>query len=198
MTVQLQMPPWHAEFKEELKEELTEQHWLNLGQRFGRELVGLNYSRSQHMWAVGDWLVQGEDMVFKNRTRAAVRQRAAGLTGYAPRTMAMAASVARRVEPSSRVEGLSWWHHLVVASLERQHHAVWLTRAAENMWTAARLRQELVSAGLTSRRRARPATTRLVTELLKLRRDDLPGEMVGQLAGWWAREFGEGRRPPPL
>src|SRR5437660_11341628 len=85
--------------------------WYDIGGQLARRRRHLDRTGSQQMWEVGDWLVAGEDDVFKHLNRRRVRELAAGVTGYARHTLTMAASVARKVEPSRRVGGLPWWHH---------------------------------------------------------------------------------------
>jgi hypothetical protein len=171
-------------------DELTERGWDHIGRRFRLQRVGLEQNRSVQMWAIGDWLVRGEDCLFRNRKRAAVRTRAAQLTGYARRTLAMAASVSRKVEPSARVETLTWWHHLAVAKLAHEDQIDWLERALHGEWTATNLRRELADEGLTNVRGTRNPVRSLLMELVKLRGDDLSGEMRAELTAWWTREFG--------
>ena len=146
------------------------------------ELMG---SGSRHMWEIGDWLVDGEDHVLRHMKRIKVRELAASITGYSAHTLKMAVCVARRVEPAIRVDGLSWWHHLLVAWLEPTDQVDWLTRAAEEGWSVDNLRARLRDAGLILRPRSAAHVRRLITELVKLRRDEIPAGLVEELARWW-------------
>src|SRR5205807_8955249 len=105
-----------------------QQRWYEAGDQLARGRRQLDSTGSRQMWEIGDWLVAGEDDVFKHLNRRRVRELAAGVTGYARHTLTMAASVARKVEPSRRVDGLTWWHHLAVASLDPDGQTDWLVR----------------------------------------------------------------------
>jgi hypothetical protein len=166
----------------------TEEDWTEQGRGFALRRIGFDYRQSQQMWAIGDWLVQGEDCVLRSKKRSAVRLIAAELTGYSQRTLAMAASTSRRVDPDVRVDGLTWWHHLTVARLGQAEQATWLTRAAESRWTVAELRRQLEAQGLATRRSAGRRAGPLLARLVKLRRDDLTGELVDVLSDWLRRE----------
>jgi hypothetical protein len=165
---------------------LGERAWWELGSRLAQQRAEIAGQGSQHMWDVGDWLVAGEDDVFRRMKRVKVRELAADITGYSQRTLKMAVSVARRIDPDVRVAGLSWWHHLLVACLDRDGQVDWLTRAAEEGWSAARLRDELRGAGMIARPRSRTHVQRLVTQVVKLSREEIPDQMVEQLAYWWS------------
>jgi hypothetical protein len=142
------------------------------------------------MWAVGDWLLEGEVHILKGKKRSKVRELAAELTGYSTHTLTMAASVARKVDPSMRIDGLSWWHHLAVAQLASEEQARWLVRAAEDDWSVARLREELRD---SSPMTARPSMTRradwLVSQLVRLTRDEIPDGVLTELHRWWQHEI---------
>jgi hypothetical protein len=175
---------------------LTEDSWMRAGQELGRRRTQLGVTRSAQMWMVGDWLLAGEDRVLRNKKRSATRDAAARLTGYSKHTLTMSASVARKFDPSRRVDGLTWWHHLTVAGLEPDQQTHWLTNAAEGDWSVARLRDELRAAGRTRTdarsRRARAA----VRGLTRLSRSEIPEPILAELRGWWLREMGgEGRGP---
>jgi hypothetical protein len=167
--------------------QLSQESWRSVGRSLADRRSGLRGSASRQMWEVGDWLVAGEDVLFRNLNRTRVRQLAAELTGYSRHTLTMAVSVARKVDASVRVDGLSWWHHLCVADRPANEQMEWLTRAAEEGWSIAMLRAELRRQGGSGRaRRASPRrANRVVRDLLTLRREDLPEELLEQLRRWW-------------
>jgi hypothetical protein len=141
------------------------------------------------MWEVGDWLLAGEDDVFKNLNRSRVRELASEVSGYSRHTLRMAVSVARKVDRSVRVDGLTWWHHLCVADGTSDEQRHWLTMAGEAGWSVPRLRSELGAAqraedSARHSRRASRRIARVVRDLLALRRDDVPDELLSQLRQW--------------
>jgi hypothetical protein len=171
--------------------ELSKDAWIETGRRFGRERLGHQRAGSQMMWEVGDWLVGGEDRVLRHEQRQSIRELAAQLTGYAKHTLSMAVSVSRKVPPSMRIEGLSWWHHLVVANLQPEQQTEWLTQAAEQEWTVRKLRHELRAGRprpTQSRAVSRPGD-RLVKRLVGLKRDQISDSFLEELATWWQREM---------
>lgn len=170
---------------------LTAEAWCQIGVALAQRRAQITGMGSRQMWEVGDWLVTGEDGAYRHLNRLRVRALAAEITGYSRHTLTMAVSVARKVKPTVRVDGLSWWHHLAVAKLPEAEQARWLARAAEEEWSVRRLREELATSGDTARR-VRPG--RLVGELVKLRLSDLPEPARAELRRWWERETGE--RPP--
>src|SRR5262245_59221539 len=99
---------------------LTPESWRAVGEQLARQRGSLSHAGSRQMWDVGDWLRDGEDEVFKRLNRSRVRAMAAVLTGYSLHTLGMAVSLARKMDPSMRIEGLTWWHHLAVARLDSQ------------------------------------------------------------------------------
>jgi hypothetical protein len=162
-----------------------EREWCELGGRLARRRSELVGQGSMHMWEIGDWLAEGEDRVFRRMKRVKVRELAAGVTGYSLHTLRMAVAVARRVHPDIRVDGLTWWHHLAVAWQDPPGQSHWLTRAAEEGWSAEQLRERLRAAGLVGRARSRSRVQRLIGEVVKLSRDEIPEDMVHTLGRWW-------------
>ena len=171
---------------------LTEDAWRQMGSAIANRRGQLDGMGSRQMWEIGDWLVAGEDDVFKRLNRAGVRELAAGITGYAPHTLSMAASVARRVSRPTRIDGLTWWHHLAVAKLDQEQQSEWLTQAAVQEWSVKRLRSALQQAGKI-RRRSPPRPKRLVAELVRLSRAEIPESAMRELDEWWRRQ----RSPEP-
>src|SRR6266566_9882650 len=96
---------------------LTPETWRAVGEQLARKRGNLGHAGSRQMWDIGDWLRDGEDEVFKQLKRSRVRTMASGITGYSRHTLSMAASLARKMGPSMRIDGLTWWHHLAVARL---------------------------------------------------------------------------------
>jgi len=168
---------------------ISTEHWRDMGARLARSRHQFEAARSREMWDIGDWLITGENVVFKSLKKSKVRQMAAEITDYSLHTLRMAASVARKIKPSMRIDGLSWWHHLPVAKLDEKGQAAWLARAAEEEWSVQELRSRLraqVTQPSTPPRRARPS--RLVSELTQLHRDEIGDELLAKLLEWWQRE----------
>jgi hypothetical protein len=141
------------------------------------------------MWEVGDWLLAGEDVVFKHLKRSKVRELAAQITGYSRQTLTMAALVSRRIDVSLRIDGLSWWHHLAAARLDPTELCHWLTRAAEESWSVSTLRARLREEGLISTRSRPERGRQAVLQLVTLRRRDIPEDLRDQLREWWSNEM---------
>jgi hypothetical protein len=142
------------------------------------------------MWAVGDWLLEGEERVLKSKKRLMVREVAAGLTGYSKHTLAMAVSVSRKVKPPVRIDGLSWWHHLVVAHLSANEQATWLTQAAEHEWSVSRFRDELREPGSGRQKRGLDRTAdSLVRQLITVTRMEISDDLLTELHRWWQGEI---------
>jgi hypothetical protein len=165
-----------------------ERKWRDAGGNLAQLRRQLGATGSRQMWEVGDWLVAGEDEVFTHLTRARVRQLAAAITGYSRHTLSMAASVARKVAPSARVDGLSWWHHLVVAKLDPAAQSQWLVQAAEQEWSVRVLREQLNQTTRTPRR-PRSHPKRIVSELVGLKREEIPESVLADLREWCGREL---------
>jgi hypothetical protein len=167
--------------------DLSPESWRGIGLRLASSRGRLEGSASRQMWEIGDWLRVGENRVFSNLNRIKVRALASELTGYSRHTLTMAVSVARKVDASIRVDGLSWWHHLAVANRSPDEQAEWLTRAAEEGWSVATLRVELRARGEAGRPSRPPSperTARLIHDVLQLRRDAVPDGLVVELRRW--------------
>jgi hypothetical protein len=103
-------------------------------QQQGKELVR-NADRSQ--WDLGDWMVKGED-----KFRVTYKQAAALIGGaVAADTLRQFAYVARNV--STRVDGLSFGHHRLVAPLSPEDQQLLLTAAAKHHLSVHDLRKDI-------------------------------------------------------
>lgn len=173
--------------------ELTEGEWRKIGELLCRQCGELDGSKSRHMWEVGDWLLAGESKVLRQLKRAKVRQVACEITGYSRHTLTMAVSVARKMPSSIRIDGLSWWHHLLLAKLPQSQQVEWLTRAAEEGWSVQTLRTKLRDAGVSTQRKSRPedrrSNSKLIGRLVTLRYEEIPPDVLGILWNWWGREI---------
>ena len=169
-----------------------ERGWREAGRRLSQQRDGLGRRGSRHMWEIGDWLVAGEDQIFRRMKRMKVREVAVSITGYSMRTLKLAVSVARRIDPETRVESLTWWHHLLVAWLDRPRQVRWLTRAEEEGWSAEQLRQQLRIAGLIAGPRTRLRTERLIAEVIKLDREEVTDDMAVEITRWGREIFAQG------
>ena len=163
--------------------------WREMGLKIARDRHGHEMAGSQQMWEIGDWLLSGESTVFKHLTKMKVREMAAEVSTYSVHTLVMAVSVARKIEPSMRIDGLSWWHHLVAAKLDLPDRESWLTRAAEGGWSPREFRDELAREGKVARRRRPVRARQTVGQLLQLHREDIDHNLLSQLTAWWRREI---------
>lgn len=83
--------------------------------------------------AARDWLNYGE------RAYGEKYSQAIDATGFEYGAVANFAWVAKAVEPSTRVESLSWTHHREVAALDPSDQAQWLERAEAEQWSVREL-----------------------------------------------------------
>ncbi len=116
--------------------------WLDEGRKIVERERELDGARDSLAWQMGDW--------------AAGRETSYGdMTGLAAEldipvgTLKNRASVARRIEPSRRREGLSWSHHAEVAKLDPGEAEAALSEAALYSWSVDRLRGVLHERGAT-------------------------------------------------
>jgi hypothetical protein len=172
--------------------DLTPSEWRELGRQIAGDRHQVTRRASQQMWAVGDWLLQGEDQVFMHLNRRRVRVLASEVTGYSRHTLTMAVSLARRFRPDTRVDGLSWWHHLLVAKLGEAEQEAWLIRAAEEEWSVRTLRERLRGASVIASKSSGLQPDKLVSELTRWKRSEISERMVEQLRQWWDREMATG------
>lgn len=87
---------------------------------------------------IGDWLNYGE-RTYGEKYAQAIQV----ATGLEYQALANHAWVAGKVEPSTRVETLSWSHHRLVAPLEPAEQAAWLNRAETEGLTYRELRKAI-------------------------------------------------------
>lgn len=127
---QLSIPGVITETGLELPPDLTYDEWESVGRTLQR------IERSV-MWWVGDWLNYGE------RKYGETYSQALDTTDYAYQTLADAAWVASKVEPSVRNENLSWNHHRAIAPLPIAEQEQWLEKAVANQWGYRELRDAL-------------------------------------------------------
>jgi hypothetical protein len=171
----------------------SEEEWRTVGARLRRERETADAAGSRQMWSVGDWLMAGEDRIFDRIKKRTIRRWAAEITGYSQHTLVMAVSVARKIDPSLRVDGLSWWHHLTVARLPQPEQSHWLSEAAERGWSVRELRAQLALHGHTSSRRRRPRGDQLIQQIVALNPDEVGDEVLWQLRDWLDKHSGERR-----
>lgn len=162
----------------------TAEDWRMTGLDLRRERERGERTRSGQMWIVGDWLLAGEDRIFNRLKKQTIRKLAAEITGYSQHTLVMAVSVARKVDPSVRVDGLSWWHHLAVARLPAPEQAHWLCHAAEHGWSLRELRTRLRLHGHTSSRSRPRRAEQLVRQVVALDPTEVGDDLLAQLHRW--------------
>jgi len=101
-------------------------------------------------WALGDWLVYGQDAGLPG----AKYSRAADLTGLSYDVLSQAVRVASAYDIDERVPALSWTHHRAALPLPELERLPVLERAAAERWTAAMVlafvaeRHRAIAAGL--------------------------------------------------
>jgi hypothetical protein len=170
---------------------LSPQRWRELGLQLSRRRGSLEADASRQMWEVGDWLLAGEDVVLRHLKRAEIRRVAAEVTGYSRRTLDMAVWLARRFGPTTRMEGLSWTHHTLVARLAPAEREQWLLTAAREAWSVRELRARLRPSRQPVSRPTMPRLQRAVVQLTSMRREEIDAPLVHRLREWWLREMGE-------
>lgn len=95
-------------------------------------------------WRMGDLVVEGlAEYTTGPQTRALFLEQLAAQLECSPKTLANYARVSEGFPPDARFEALELGHHEVVLKLEPEQRTEMLTRAAEGMWTVARLRREV-------------------------------------------------------
>lgn len=113
-----------------LPEGLSFEDWASYGPRL--RLVG-----EAVMWWYGDWWRYGERLYGEAAAQAAP-------TGYSSETLRVAAWVAERVEPVTRVTDLSFTHHREIAALpaadQRRLLATAVVGDGETKWTVQELK----------------------------------------------------------
>jgi hypothetical protein len=176
-------------------DEQSADDWRMTGINLRRERERGDAARSRQMWSVGDWLMLGEDRVFNRLKKQRVRKLAAEITGYSQHTLVMAVSVARKVDPSVRVDGLSWWHHLAVARLPKPEQADWLCQAAEHGWSIRALRARLRQHGRTSSRPRPRRGEQLIQQVVALGPGEVGDDLLAQLHDWLDTQLRDRRRP---
>ena len=92
-----------------------------------------------------------------------------------------------------RIDDVTWWHHLVVAKLDPEQRLEWLIRAAEEHWSAERMRREVGSSAPAPQSSRRPdrRIDKAVIDLVGLRRDEIPEPLLVRLRQWWRNEIEE-------
>lgn len=110
--------------------ELTFEEWQEAGQTL--QQIGRAWQ-----WWVGDWLNYGEARYGEKYAQAI------DLTGLGYEAVANAAWVAGAVEPSTRVETLSWTHHREVAKMHPDRQEYWLDWARCEGMSTRELREAI-------------------------------------------------------
>jgi len=102
--------------------------WEKIGHEIGRAQKAI-------LWWVGDWCNYGESQFGEKYTQAL------NVTGYGYGTLRNAAYVARHFPPETRIDGLTFSHHALVAKLPvKDAHEV-LNAAKDKDLTVADLRK---------------------------------------------------------
>jgi hypothetical protein len=170
-------------------EPITEASWREQGRALAERRNGLTAGGSWQMWDIGDWTIAGEEQVFMTIKRVSIRKLAAEITGYSRHTINMAVSVARKLPSSTRIEGLAWGHHLLVAKLDPEQRSLWLNRAVRSNWSVATLRRQMCQVGVLTPRARNGTAREAITLLVEMSRSDISAELMEMLASWWRREI---------
>lgn len=174
----LSLPPAQlSELGAVFAESLSFEDWRAMGRQIRRCDRALN-------WIRGDWFNAGQRFVEDvgqypgqedwARLSMAIGRLLPAMTDLELKSLGMYAYVARNVNFSTRVEGLSWSHHREVAYLPEKGQRAWLRRALEGEWSVADLRQAM--AGKEREEPSSPVAT------------FSPGSAVGGLVRWFACE----------
>jgi hypothetical protein len=107
---------------------LSYREWEKLG-------VTLQAIHRSILWWAGDWLLWGEKTFSEEFSQA--------IAEYSKQTLCNAMWVSKQIEPSRRLENLSWSHHQEVASLDKGKQDRFLREAVENKWGVHELRQQI-------------------------------------------------------
>lgn len=113
-----------------LPDDLAVEQWQHIGKQ-----IFLVMDASA--WWIGDWLLFGKSK-YPDRYRRAIEE-----TELDYQTLRNYAWIARRFEPSRRRDGLSFQHHIEVASLPESERDEWLDQAEANKWSRNELRMRL-------------------------------------------------------
>ena len=133
--------------------------WLDRGREIVARERDLNRSRDSLAWEMGDWANSLERSHGDWPKLAAELEMPVG-------TLKNRASVARRIDPSRRRDGLTWSHHAEVAGLEPDEADAVLAETALYTWSVEHLRGVLHERGAT--RRAQREVERLQAQLATL------------------------------
>ena len=156
--------------------------------RWAQEVITLARMQRSSSWWLGDILLYGEE---KFGERAWQVQDQLDVK-YEYGTLADLKWVSKRVPPYVRHPKLSWSHHRQVAKLEIADQKAWLAKAAEGddgvIWSRARFRQELQTAGVIKGREKEDCdpVDELIARVQALPEDDLKRFLVS-IKGLYAR-----------
>jgi ADP-ribose pyrophosphatase YjhB (NUDIX family) len=100
----------------------------------GRQLTN---QATSTVWAIGDWLNDGE------RIHGDTYRRASEITGHSVGTLRNYAQVASRFDLSQRYDTLGFGHHALVAAIPEEAARQWLELAADNDWSYRELQAAL-------------------------------------------------------
>ena len=138
----------------QLRSGMSFQEWATIGCR-------LAYVSSVSAWALGDWLLFGQQS-FGRRYRTALQE-----TNLDYQTLRNYAWVAGRFDPARRHGALSFQHHAEVASLSEPEQELWLCRAENDHWSRNELRRQM-----RAKRSSRPAPTAVIVRFEVMPEDE--------------------------
>lgn len=120
---------------------------LNLSEEYVEECQRAWSLHKSTPWRMGDLVVEGiAEYAPAKQERALFLEQLAAQLECSPKTLANYARVSEEFLPDTRFEALELGHHEAVLKLEPDQRIEMLTRAAEEMWTVARLRREIADA----------------------------------------------------
>jgi hypothetical protein len=109
----------------------------------------LCFDAADHQWALGYWIVEGEDLwdlataIRNRRFKHGVYMAAADITGLSVATIKDYAYVARNVPEEIRNKTLSFGHHKLIAGLEREQQLAFLSEMAVGHLTVGDARRRI-------------------------------------------------------
>ncbi|MDD1749485.1 MAG: hypothetical protein LUO89_06375 [Methanothrix sp.] len=115
-----------------LPENLSQEQWAEIGPYLARMRKGFT-------WGIADWLNFGEARYGETYAQFV------DATGLAPEYLAILKYVGGAVDPSRRLESLSFTHHRLVASLEPDEQSRFLAESESRGWGQIELRAAIRS-----------------------------------------------------
>jgi hypothetical protein len=112
--------------------------WSKRGEGFKTAEFRLRETEFRHQWAIADWMLDGEESFGKTKAgKTKAYDEAEKITGFTRGTLEQFAHTAKKVSLLTRVKGLSFGHHRLVAQYIPEKQARYLKHAKDNKETVA-------------------------------------------------------------